>query len=136
MGPARPPFAAEAAREHLSSSLMSGMAGTTTASVSFTATGAGDEQSWRGDCRVASVYSGEPTSVSFAADVTGVLPGVGKVRVISLAKASYVRMPVSFGLPTTKPWLKITTKAGESDDPVSQSLRPRSWPRSGALSTR
>jgi hypothetical protein len=116
-----PDAAAEATRQELSNSVASGISSARTTSITFLQTGGGASQSWEGDCRLSARAADGP---AVSADVTGVVPGLGEVRIVLLPGASYVRMPESYGLPRGKPWLKITIEARDSDDALTTSLRP------------
>lgn len=59
----------------------------------------------------------------FAADMSVVLPGQGKVRAILLPGAFYLRLPAAAGLQAAKPWLELSAKGG-GNDPFSKAFGP------------
>jgi hypothetical protein len=109
-------------------SMTTAMAEARTATVAFSSSVAGRRIEGSGGFRFAT------TDVAAAMTVT--VPGLGKVQVILLPQAFYLRLPASTGLPTGKPWMKISTDATGNDrgsaafgplmDQLRQSFDPQS----------
>lgn len=57
-----------------------------------------------------------------AADLTVTVPGQGRVRVVLLPKAFYLKLPASAGVPTTRPWLRVAD--GARADAFSKAFGP------------
>jgi hypothetical protein len=96
-------------------SMTTAMAKARTATVAFSSSVAGQRIEGTGGFRFAA------TDVAAAMTVT--VPGLGKVRVILLPQAFYLRLPASAGLSSGKPWLKISTDAARND-PGSAAFGP------------
>jgi hypothetical protein len=91
------------------------MAKAKTAHAGFTSTIAGRSLTGRGSFRWG--------KTDFAVDLTMDLAGMGKVRMIALPSALYLRLPASAQLPSGKAWLKIKAD-GSGNDPISKALAP------------
>jgi hypothetical protein len=91
------------------------MAKAKTAHATFTTAVAGHSLAGRGSFRWG--------KTDYAVDLTMAMPGMGKVRMIALPSALYLRLPASAHLPSGKPWIKIKAD-GTGTDPISKALGP------------
>jgi hypothetical protein len=100
----------------LFASMTTAMAKAKTAKVSFSSKVADQQIGGQGAFR----FSGE----TFAADLSVVLPGMGKARLILLPTALYLKLPTTAGLPAGKPWLEIRTDGKGEKNPLATTLSP------------
>jgi hypothetical protein len=100
----------------LFASMTAAMAKAKTAKVSFSSKVADQQIGGHGGFR----FAGD----DFAADLSVVLPGMGKARLILLPKALYLKLPAGAGLPAGKSWLEIRTDGKGDKNPLTTALAP------------
>jgi hypothetical protein len=100
----------------LFASMTTAMERAKTAKVSFSSKVADQQIAGHGGFRFA--------GTDFAADLSVVLPGLGKARLILMPKALYLRLPAGSGLPAGKPWMEVRTDGKGGKNPLATSLAP------------